>query len=271
MQKRFCGLCGNRRELRKSHFIPAALFKLCMKPGQRSPHPVQVSERLAMLTPKQPAKPFLCQDCEQRFSAGGEKLVIDNCLRAIPNFSLRDSLRAMSPQSDITSEGEGFWGSEALGADLDKYIYFAASVFWRGSVTTWQTMDGKTKRNPLGAKYEEEFRRFLLGKSKFPPNAALWMIVSDDDDLEPIVLFPFSQKKLGFHIHTLYIPGIEFRLLVGGQIPVEFTLRGERGLEVCVFLESFRNSKLYENTIKMIQGATPKRGLRNRKTRVRRK
>jgi hypothetical protein len=100
-------------------------------------------------------------------------------------------------------------------------IYFAASVFWRASAHQWHFGRHAVKQSSLGAKYEEEFRQFLLGTGAFPMRATLWVSVleSPRSTIAGATLFPWAERKDGYHLHKLVIPGMGFDLFVGSQVP----------------------------------------------------
>lgn len=63
------------------------------------------------------------------------------------------------------------------GVEMDKRIYFASSVFWRGSVGRWRDSDYSLNSPSLGP-YEENFRLYLLGRTAFPTSAVMLINVS---------------------------------------------------------------------------------------------
>ena len=97
----------------------------------------------------------------------------------------------------------------------EEYLYFAASVFWRASA--WPRDIGKYRR-ALGVKYQEEFRRFLLGEEGFPENAYLGVYADNAKEKYPIMAFPSVSKKEGYHHHVFYLPGVKFSLVVGSNV-----------------------------------------------------
>src|SRR5262249_47500099 len=105
-----CGLCREFGSLRSSHLLPAASYRLARSRDGGDPNPIVVTPYGASSTSRQVEDPFLCPDCEDRFSKFGERHVYSQCLRPESGFALRDKLRTR----------------RALGTD-DKYDVYDAS------------------------------------------------------------------------------------------------------------------------------------------------
>lgn len=88
-----CGLCQNVAELRKSHCISSALYKLCT--GSMSP--LHIVDWTAVVTSYEAKTPFLCDACEDRFSSLGESKLIPLCLKGPGDFPFQDELKRESP------------------------------------------------------------------------------------------------------------------------------------------------------------------------------
>jgi len=96
-------------------------------------------------------------------------------------------------------------------------VYFGASVFWRASVGKFRNLGTAEPLITLG-KYEEDFRRFLLGLADFPQNSAIWVAVSNTPSPAPVMNFPMSQRVNSYYQHIFEIPGMSFLLFVGKQL-----------------------------------------------------
>jgi len=92
-----CGLCQERRELRESHLLPAALYRLARDPSRTNPNPVTVAGKRTSTTSRQIADHFLCIECEGRFSNGGERYVLAQCARPSGDFKVRELLEKATP------------------------------------------------------------------------------------------------------------------------------------------------------------------------------
>ena len=80
--------------------------------------------------------------------------------------------------------------------------------------------------------YEEEFRKYLLGKSWFPEHTALWVMVAQNNS--PAVfsmLAPYRGPVRAWHTYKFLFLGIGFELFVGKAIPADYRemcfVRGE--------------------------------------------
>ena len=68
-----CGLCRNTGELRDSHLLPAASYKLSRIDSRSDPNPVVVSKRRSVTTSRQVSDYFLCSECEINSPGMGKK------------------------------------------------------------------------------------------------------------------------------------------------------------------------------------------------------
>jgi hypothetical protein len=172
-----------------------------------------VSDRRRLQSSHQYQTHLLCNQCEDRFNKHGEAWVTERCYRGQGIFRLRDLLGKAPP---VYERG----GTKLIAAaaipeiSVSKLVYFAASVFWRAGVQTWKIPVGEA-RIELGNPYEEQFRQYLMGKVDFPAEAALLVSVSSSPDPLLICGVHSAREAAGFHVHTLVIPGISFRLCVG--------------------------------------------------------
>ena len=165
-----CKLClAPAVELRDSHYIPAAVFRQLRDRQARSPHPYMITDRGSVQTSKQQKAHLLCNECEGRLSANGEDWVLKHFLKADGTFKLQDILSRRAPFAAVADIKE---------INPAALSYFAASIFWRGSIHPWNT--DSTVPIPLG-KYAEPFRRFLMGEQQFPVEAALFLAVRDGE------------------------------------------------------------------------------------------
>lgn len=131
--------------LRESHFIPAALY-----PRARKPSFASRNRRLVALDSKdRHIKDYvLCFDCEQRFDRNGESEVLYWVSPKSKTFHLGERLKIALPrdydQSDPDQSINRYSGTD-IGVDLDKFAYFAISIFWRGAAHDWVLPDGSVR------------------------------------------------------------------------------------------------------------------------------
>jgi hypothetical protein len=96
-------------------------------------------------------------------------------------------------------------------------VYFALSMFWRASAHTWRNVSGFMEGIELGP-FEESIRRFLLG-NEFPADTVILVSVWPTRDILPAAYTPRRGRAHGYHCFNFLIPGLEFKLLTGRQIP----------------------------------------------------
>ncbi len=216
-----CKLCQRRAEIQSSHLIPRAIFLDLRMPHLPNPNPIMGLPEETGPRQEQVEAPLLCSECEQRFSANGEKWVLENGYRLKGPSRIFKLLDTAKPISD--EKWTVYAGAEIAGMDMDKISYFGASVFWRASVGTWPMAGKKRKMIDLGRRYEEQLRAFLLGEAEFPHGMVLWSAVCRTPEPPPVISFPAGERVTeGIHAyqrHIFDIPGFSFMLFVGNRIP----------------------------------------------------
>ena len=221
-----CHLCLETRELRDSHFIPAAFYKLLRAPGEKNPDPVVVNRNTQKQTSQQYRGQLLCAICEDLFNKGGEKWVLTNGWRTETDFPLRNALLAATPIPSNPPH-EAFAAASIPAVDVDQLTYFAASIFWRGCLRGWRGVAGDTPvRLDLGS-YEEGLRLFLLGRRAFPTDAVLVTAlgVSMEVARTGVVIPPWTKERhpgTGYEQHRFVVPGICFDMFTGHGIPTHW-------------------------------------------------
>lgn len=156
-------LCRRRAKLCRSHLFPAAAYRLLLR--HAGTNPVLVTKAAARSTSEQLAAYLLCPNCEQRFSAA-ERLPLHVCYRGHRRFRLPDTITNIEPEWRRGS----FQAIPTRGVarlNVVELVYFAASVFWRASIHHWRN----EAPADLGAKYEQQFRHYLLASSELPTNS----------------------------------------------------------------------------------------------------
>jgi hypothetical protein len=214
-----CRLCLETKELKRSHYMPAALYDLAKRAG--SANPVVVTQEVAIQISNQAQADLLCSECEERLNNGGETWVLRNRWLSETQSPLHAVLAAATPVPGSRDEVAVYEGGTTAGLDMDKLVYFAASVFWRGAVYDWRIRNLGTTRLDLGP-YEEELRLFLLGEAEFPKDAVLVVTVSGSPQVlhNEFVMFPFlKHHEVQYRSYKFMIPGMTFTLLTGKALP----------------------------------------------------
>jgi hypothetical protein len=211
----FCKLCKLERELRESHFLPAAVYAQLRQDSQQNPNPVLVTSKVSLTTSKQITGRVLCGECEQQFSSLGEAWVLANMSRP-EGFAMQDALAATKPIA--SNENFAYYSSAAIPTiNMDALVYFALSIFWRASAHMWRNVSGFMEGIELGP-FEESIRKFLVG-GEFPADTVVLVSVWPTKDVLPAAYTPRRGRAPGYHCFNFLIPGLEFKLLTGKQIP----------------------------------------------------
>lgn len=215
-----CALCLHTAELCNSHLLAKAAYKpLLSESGNR--HPLVITGRSAYQTSRQAVDYLLCFVCEQRFRERGEDWVLARSYRGPGDFRFRDILRQHEGLS-LTPQGTIYATANIPAFDLEKVVYFAASVFWRAAVHKWRRDDYEEKFE-LGP-YEEPLRVFLLEDGSFPDGLVLRLWISSFEDRYCAVChLPERGRKGGVRSYQFAIPGMTFEMMAGSHMsPVHY-------------------------------------------------
>ncbi len=212
-----CRLCLKaNRELCDSHYVPAAVYRQLREDKAKKPDPWVITPRASVQTSRQLSAHLLCEDCEGMFSSNGEDWVGRHFLKANGSFKLATILAAQTPLAATSDDPTRVYlAANIPEVDPSALAYFAASVFWRGSIYPWN--DERTIPVPLG-KYGEDFRKYLLGESPFPTHAALIVSVRQGGDVSMTTMLPYAGKVDGARGYNFLMPGLAFVLGVGRDI-----------------------------------------------------
>jgi hypothetical protein len=131
------------------------------------------------------------------------------------SFRLQELLETLTPLPGATEPLP--YPTVGQDLDIDTLVYFSASVFWRASVAWWR-MWNRLFSLDLCPKYQEEFRRYLLGDASFPQTAAAWISVTKKKNPELVFIGPHRHNKRAYHQYEMQMFGIRWSLFVGGQI-----------------------------------------------------
>jgi hypothetical protein len=185
------------------------------EPGHTVRNPILVTAATTVETSEQVSDYLLCKGCETRFQQCGEDWVMKNGPRRNGRFPLRDALQR-SGTGRIIATGELYTAPFDGRFDLNKLIYFAASVFWRSSVHHWKGFEHLMTRAKLPKRLEEQLRLYLLGERGFPRDLVLLLSITAGAPL-PHFTHPgpmaraggVSTEAAGF---AFMIPGVQFRM-----------------------------------------------------------
>lgn len=228
--------------------MPQGLHKIVQDYG---PHAIEIKGMTAMISSRQANAPLLCTDCEQRFQQRGENRIIKNCWRSPQEFLLLDTLdQAQTPWA--TSEVRVYDGRNVPGVDVNKIVYFAASVFWRGAAHLWNDPRDKAPGggpvNITFGEHLEPLRKFLMDEGPFPDLMYLstWVENARDTRSNMHLVPPFMAFDQGHEIYRCFIPGLTFTLWIGADVggAIKRTCTARTGLLTVTSSESLRNSEI---------------------------
>jgi hypothetical protein len=255
-----CKLCRQERELRESHFLPAAVYAQLREASKPNPNPVLIASQVSLTTSKQITGRVLCAECEERFSRNGEAWVLGNMSRP-EGFPIQDTLAAAKPIQ--ANENFAYYSSTAMPTiNMAALVYFAMSIFWRASAHTWRNVSGVMDGIDLGP-FEEPMRTFLLGGA-FPSDTVVLVSVWPTKDVLPAAYTPRRGRAPGYHCFNFLIPGMEFKLLTGKQIPeVLRAACSYNSADKLIFSAMSVVSDTMEAFTKLVSTSRPSKGLQS--------
>lgn len=224
MKRGICKLCLLQKDLRDGHYLPRSAYRSNRARALKNQNPIVLGSKLRQDQGHVTDYVF-CADCEQLFSKNGESWV----LARIPHdygepFGLQDALEKETPF--YTEPGLNLYAGVSISAfDMDKLVYFAASIFWRGAVHGWE--DGRGDRTPKldVGNHAEPLRNFLLGQGSFPPDVWLSTMIWPFKKMLNAGIVPTPAHLEGWNRYWFYISGLGFILHFGDAVPAEIKRR----------------------------------------------
>jgi hypothetical protein len=170
-------------------------------------------------TSRQEKAHVLCGECEDRLNKNGESWMFKNSLRADGSYPLA-SMLSETVGTDWRRLPHAVYNAAAiLKVNISAIAYFAASIFWRASIHNWRgRFDNRVKLGP----YEEDFRRYLMGETRFPVDATLWPCIRASSNVSNVCRLPSRRRFEGIQGHSFVMPGMLFTLTVGKSVPARF-------------------------------------------------
>lgn len=209
--------------LRDSHFLSAGIYRILRDDNEKNPNPWLLSGKTAVQSSRQMKARLLCPDCEQRFSKFGENWVLKHCLRKDGSFPLASSLSSRTPDlSSPENPTKIYYASGIPEIDISALAYFAASIFWRGSIHPWN--DDRSIPVELGP-FQEQFQQYLMGLQPFPKDSSLWVVVREGKEIDRLTYAPIGARQGNFHAYKFPMPGLAFSLAVSKNIPANHRAR----------------------------------------------
>jgi hypothetical protein len=217
-----CKLCLQTRPLQDCHYLPKGAYKINRAPALKNASPVVLSNEQLLQSSAQLSDYLLCSDCEQRFSKNGEAWVLGNVPRDYgEKFPILDALNAETPLL-VDGGTKLYAGAKVKSLDMEKIVYFAVSVFWRGAVHQWTSSLRSEAPDVHLCAYEEPIRQFLLGASALPEDVALWVSVCPNGSVLNAMLVPWEAHLPECSRYLFYVSGLFFVLHFTNKLPQSY-------------------------------------------------
>ncbi len=220
-----CPLCkAEAIELQDSHILPKGVYKGMRKRAETvtgktggNPNPVHFLPGAVVQSSMQRKCHLLCRSCEQLLSRNGEHWTLSQILQSDGSFPLRERVLEQPPVVGDPPDGMMVYSTKRLEVDHDALSHFAVGIVWKMQHYCKRGGEGNVR---LGTKYEEVFRRYLLGEVGFPDDALL-LIVFTSGSLLDTALPPYTFKVGMDYQHRFVVPGLAITLMVGRGVPSE--------------------------------------------------
>jgi hypothetical protein len=99
-------------------------------------------------------------------------------------------------------------------------VYFAFSIFWRGT-RRWSAVEGGQPPKLYLGRQEQVIRAFLLGRGKLPEDVVVTVAVWPYKKVYPMAMMPRADAGTGYRSHWFYFFGFIFLLARGKKIPAQ--------------------------------------------------
>src|SRR5208282_5593591 len=194
------------------------IYRRLRDDGEKNPHPWLLTNTTAVQTSRQMTAPLLCSSCEQRFSRSGENWVLSHCLQKDTSFPLQATLVSRNPDLTAPPNPTKLYRADQIPEiNISALAYFAASVFWRGSIYPWN--DNGSIPVELGP-FREPFRQYLMEEKPFPNDACLWLVVREGKYIDRLTYAPLGARQDKLHVYKFPMPGLAFTLIVSKNTPI---------------------------------------------------
>ena len=196
MKRGKCELCRAVADLHDSHYLPKSGYKKMRANELKNPNPVVLSGGKAKQSSLQVRDYKFCGACEERFNKGGETWILNKIPQNYGDpFWLHTLLNSKSP----TVIGNDLLFPQAGIPELDmaKLVYFALSIFWRGT-RRWSAVEGGQPPKLYLGRHEKAIRAFLLGRGKLPEDVVITVAVWPYKKVYPMAMMPRAHAGTGY-------------------------------------------------------------------------
>lgn len=198
--------------------MPAGILRSLFERSLDNPEPVLVSSRIIINTTKPIVKDLLCAECEELFNKGGEAWISQIIARR-GSFPLARAVQSCPRVvDDANLVVYSCKGNPEI--EIEKLTYFALSMFWRSSAVDWSSI-APVPRIVLGER-EEPVRQFLRRDAPLPSDIVLIVTLWTHEPSNLQVVLPAESRQVAsFNAFTMSIPGIQFVLFTGADVPAD--------------------------------------------------
>jgi hypothetical protein len=224
MSKGKCALCLTPAvQLRYSHIISKFAYGNLRATGYENPNPVIINNDKRFQSSKQMAEYLLCDACEGILSKGCENYIATICYQENGDCPIYKCLSYKSTLVDVHKPPTPSI-VDCSKLDTARLAMFGISIFWRTSVCKHKWADKYT----LGSKYDEIFRKYLHGDTKFPEQVCLQLAVIDQprgmttNRFDRAVIIPTCKKEDNYWVHGFLLDGLFYQMFLGELVPKAF-------------------------------------------------
>ena len=219
MKRGKCELCRAVADLHDSHYLPKSGYKKMRASDLKNPNPVLLSGGKAKQSSLQVRDYKFCGTCEERFNKGGEAWILHKIsLNYGDPFWLHTLLNSKAP---IASGNDLLFPQASIPeVDIAKLVYFALSIFWRGT-RCWSAVEGGQPPKLYLGRQEKAIRAFLRGRGKLPKDVVVTAAVWPYKKVYPMALMPRADAGTGYRSYWFYFFGFIFLLALGRKIPAQ--------------------------------------------------
>ena len=214
-----CELCHAAADLHDSHYLPKGGYKRTRVGELKNPNPVVLSGGKAKQSSLQVRDYKFCGACEERFNKGGEAWVLSKIPQNYGDTWWLHTL--LNSKKQIANGSDRLFPQGSIPeVDMVKLVYFALSIFWRGT-RRWSAVEGGQPPRLYLGRYEKAIRGFLLGQSKLPQDVVITVALWPYKKVYPIAWMPSAGVGTGYRNRWFYYFGFIFLLALGRKIPAQ--------------------------------------------------
>jgi hypothetical protein len=219
MKRGKCELCHAVADLRDSHYLPKSGYKKTRATQLKNLNPVVLSGGEARQTSLQVRDYKFCGACEERFNKGGEAWILNHIPQNYGDpFWLHTVLNSATPV--VSGHDFVFPQASIPEVDMARLVYFALSMFWRGT-RSWSPVNGGRPPKLHFGRHEKAIRAFLLGQGKLPEDVVVTVAAWPYNKVHLMALMPRATDPTGHRSYWFYFFGFIFLLAVGKEIPAQ--------------------------------------------------